>query len=144
MNHIELFAGCGGLSLGLETAGFSLFTANEISPMASESFAFNHLNVDLENNKNIDKIFWVSSSYPRSKLTNRLRENPNDAIGLKENQFSDLLEIRPTKKQLQKGQPPGLKSGRLRFQLSFAPSESHTRCARQLTLDWAGDGQEVI
>jgi site-specific DNA-cytosine methylase len=30
---VELFAGCGGMSLGLETAGFQLFFANELSPM---------------------------------------------------------------------------------------------------------------
>ena len=56
MNHIELFAGCGGLSLGLETAGFQLLLANELSPMASETFAYNILNADLENKKNIEKV----------------------------------------------------------------------------------------
>ena len=49
MNHIELFAGCGGLSLGLETVGFKLLLANELSPMAAETFAYNHLGIDLEN-----------------------------------------------------------------------------------------------
>ena len=39
--HIELFAGCGGMSLGLDAAGFDLFMANELSPMAGETFAFN-------------------------------------------------------------------------------------------------------
>ena len=53
MNHIELFAGCGGLSLGLETAGFQLLLANELSPMASETFAYNILDADLENKKKI-------------------------------------------------------------------------------------------
>ena len=101
MNHIELFAGCGGLSLGLETAGFSLFTANELSPMASESFAYNHLNADIESDTNTDKIFWISSSYPRSKFAKRLREDPNLAIGLKEDHFSDILEMKPPNKQLQ-------------------------------------------
>ena len=47
MNHIELFAGCGGLSLGLEKSGFKLLLANELSPMASETFAYNHLGVNL-------------------------------------------------------------------------------------------------
>ena len=46
--HIELFAGCGGMSLGLETAGFELFFANELSPMAGETFAYNILNEDLQ------------------------------------------------------------------------------------------------
>ena len=47
MNHIELFAGCGGLSLGLEQAGFDLTLANELSPMAGETFAYNLLGEDL-------------------------------------------------------------------------------------------------
>ena len=47
MNHIELFAGCGGLSLGLESVGFELTLANELSPMAGETFAFNFLKEDL-------------------------------------------------------------------------------------------------
>ena len=46
MKHIELFAGCGELSLGLESAGFELLLANELSPMATETFAPNRL-VDL-------------------------------------------------------------------------------------------------
>lgn len=39
--YIELFAGCGGMSLGLESAGFQRILANEISPMAAETFAYN-------------------------------------------------------------------------------------------------------
>ena len=46
MNHIELFAGCGGLSLGLESEGFDLLLANELSPMAGETFAYNHLGLN--------------------------------------------------------------------------------------------------
>ena len=48
MRHIELFAGCGGLSLGFESEGFELQLANELSPMAAETFAYNYLNEDLE------------------------------------------------------------------------------------------------
>lgn len=40
-NYVELFSGCGGLSLGLESAGFNRLLANEISPMAAETFAYN-------------------------------------------------------------------------------------------------------
>jgi DNA (cytosine-5)-methyltransferase 1 len=39
--YIELFSGCGGMSLGLESAGFTRLLANEISPMAAETFAYN-------------------------------------------------------------------------------------------------------
>lgn len=78
MNHIELFAGCGGLSLGLHAAGFELLLANELSPMASESFAYNFFNEDFEaladNNQMPVNALWLSSNY--SNLKPRLRENP--------------------------------------------------------------------
>lgn len=90
MNHIELFAGCGGLSLGLETAGFELVMANELSPMASETFAYNILNADLVKQTNIDKVLWLSSSHKRQDFAKRLRENPSAAIGLKKEHYSDL------------------------------------------------------
>ena len=40
---MELFAGCGGLSLGLEAECWNLELANELSPMAAKTFAYNHL-----------------------------------------------------------------------------------------------------
>ena len=39
--YIDLFAGCGGLSLGLEAAGGDLLVAVERSPMAAETFFHN-------------------------------------------------------------------------------------------------------
>jgi len=95
LNHIELFAGCGGLSLGLETAGFELLIANELSPMASETFAYNHLNSDIANEKNLNKIFWISSQFEKDNIKLRLRENPATASGLKPNHHSDLLNLQP-------------------------------------------------
>lgn len=78
MNHIELFAGCGGLSLGLKKAGFDLTFANELSPMAAETFAYNLLNEDLEDCANKDLVpkhtFWLSTQH--QSLAKRLRENP--------------------------------------------------------------------
>lgn len=41
LRYIELFAGCGGMSLGLESAGFHMVLGNEVSPMAAETFAYN-------------------------------------------------------------------------------------------------------
>jgi DNA (cytosine-5)-methyltransferase 1 len=41
--YIDLFAGCGGLSLGLEQAGFDLVLAVEKSPMAAETFYHNFI-----------------------------------------------------------------------------------------------------
>lgn len=78
MNHIELFAGCGGLSLGLESAGFELTLANELSPMAGETFAFNFLKENLaekaQKGQLPEKVFWLSSQF--ETLAPRLRENP--------------------------------------------------------------------
>lgn len=41
LTYIDLFAGCGGMSLGLEQAGFDLVLAVEKSPMAAETFYHN-------------------------------------------------------------------------------------------------------
>ena len=41
--YIDLFAGCGGLSLGLEKAGFKLELAVEKSDMAAETFYHNFI-----------------------------------------------------------------------------------------------------
>ena len=41
--YVDLFAGCGGLSLGLEQAGFKLALAVEKSPMAAETFFHNFI-----------------------------------------------------------------------------------------------------
>lgn len=93
MNHIELFAGCGGLSLGLDTAGFKLLLANELSPMAAETFAFNFLNENFETLANAGlypaNTKWLTSKYP--DLKNRLRENPFNFPQYREaNSYSDL------------------------------------------------------
>lgn len=84
MNHIELFAGCGGLNLGLNAAGFSLLFANELSPMASETFAYNFFDEDLEHiaglahgQRKTLQTKWLSSQYEPSMLQQRLRENPH-------------------------------------------------------------------
>jgi DNA (cytosine-5)-methyltransferase 1 len=80
LNHIELFAGCGGLSLGLEKAGFNLTLANELSPMAAETFAYNFLAKNLAElateGKPQSKALWLSSQYKDTDLSHRLRENP--------------------------------------------------------------------
>jgi len=43
LTYVDLFAGCGGLSLGLEKAGFELALAVEKSPMAAETFFHNFI-----------------------------------------------------------------------------------------------------
>jgi DNA (cytosine-5)-methyltransferase 1 len=80
--HIELFAGCGGMSLGLDAAGFDLFMANELSPMAGETFAFNLFGEDLsqisEQKSKPKNVLWVKSVFDEQNLKDRLRENPFD------------------------------------------------------------------
>ena len=46
---VDLFAGCGGLSLGLENAGFEPVFVNELNPDAMESYLLNrdHLKTNL-------------------------------------------------------------------------------------------------
>lgn len=78
LKHIELFAGCGGMTLGLESAGFELFMANELSPMAGETFAYNILGEDLQNSKIPLKTLWIKSQFERGNKL-RLREDPNNA-----------------------------------------------------------------
>lgn len=58
MTYIDLFAGCGGLSLGMESAGFNLLFAVEKSPMAAETFYHNfikNINNDKEWNEYLRK-----------------------------------------------------------------------------------------
>lgn len=45
--YIDLFAGCGGLSLGIEASGGELILAVEKSSMAAETFAFNLRDAEL-------------------------------------------------------------------------------------------------
>lgn len=71
--HIELFAGCGGMAIGMESAGFELSFANEVSPMASNTFAHNLLGVDLTEQN--EKVKWIHSRYSSEEYEKRLREN---------------------------------------------------------------------
>jgi len=81
VNFIELFAGCGGLSLGLKSVGFDLVMANELSPMAAESYAYNFLDEDIEalarqRAPTALKTLWLGSRYPKDELARRRREDP--------------------------------------------------------------------
>ena len=76
MNHVELFAGCGGMSLGLSAAGFDTLMANELSPMAAETYAYNLLESDLSTGDLFDDVIWLDSIHPRGEQIKRLRENP--------------------------------------------------------------------
>ena len=47
MNIIDLFSGCGGMSLGFEMAGLPTIVANEIDEWAGDTFEKNHPNTKL-------------------------------------------------------------------------------------------------
>lgn len=47
MNVVSLFAGCGGLDLGFEKAGFNIIWANEYDKTIHETYRFNHPNTIL-------------------------------------------------------------------------------------------------
>src|SRR5690606_15385865 len=102
LKHIELFAGCGGMSLGLEKAGFELYFANELSPMAGETFAYNMLGEDLDSLSkegiSSSKVKWIKSQYPTADLARRLRENPFQATN--KGIFSDLKRLEDIKGKL--------------------------------------------
>jgi DNA (cytosine-5)-methyltransferase 1 len=57
--------------------------ANELSPMAAESYAFNFFNEDLsakaqQPNPIRERTLWLGSQYPWHDLKNRLREDPRN------------------------------------------------------------------
>lgn len=47
MNLVDLFAGCGGMSLGFKMAGYASIMASEIDLWAGDTFAHNHASVKL-------------------------------------------------------------------------------------------------
>lgn len=92
MKYVELFAGCGGLSLGLESVGYNLVFANELSPMAGETYAYNLLGEDLTKipkGECSKSVKWISSNFESTCLKERLRENPQTFPQFHENN-SDL------------------------------------------------------
>ena len=92
MRHIELFAGCGGLSLGLESVGFEFVLGNELSPMAAETFAYNFFNENLSDlakaQAKPERVKWINSH--NDDLNARLRENPFEFPTIDESGYSDL------------------------------------------------------
>jgi DNA (cytosine-5)-methyltransferase 1 len=61
MKVIDLFAGCGGLSLGFLKGGFTVEKAVEFDPVIANTYKMNHPNIDLivDDIKNVDisKVF---------------------------------------------------------------------------------------
>lgn len=98
MNHIELFSGCGGLALGLEKSGFNLVMANELSPMAAETFSFNFFKENLSELST--KTLWIKSNYKKEEVKKRLKENPKMISESNGDIFSDIQEAEGVKGKL--------------------------------------------
>lgn len=79
-SFIELFAGCGGLSLGLRAAGFEEIMANELSSMPAETFALNLMGVDIRSPEfaatepSKRRVLWLDSA--TDNVEERLTDNP--------------------------------------------------------------------
>lgn len=88
LKYVDLFAGCGGLSLGLEQAGFELALAVEKSDMAAETFYHNFIEriTDIED--------WKSFSAPSKTV----KEQAEKKLVVKE--LSSVLDCSKTIKEL--------------------------------------------
>lgn len=66
---VDLFSGCGGLSCGLEQAGFNIVVSVEIDPYAAEVYRLNHPNTKVleEDIRNVD-FHAISSSLSLREL----------------------------------------------------------------------------
>lgn len=90
-NAIDLFSGCGGMSLGLEKAGFNVLYATDINADALKTYAHNFpkVLVECEDITKIDpldvkrrlkgkKIHLISAGTPCQGFSTLGRRNPND------------------------------------------------------------------
>jgi DNA (cytosine-5)-methyltransferase 1 len=81
---VDLFAGCGGLSLGLETAGFETVFVNELHPTARSTYLMNRLEsnwLQRSENQSGDILAITQKPDELSSLAARLRSEFGD-IGL--------------------------------------------------------------
>ena len=63
--YVELFAGCGGMSLGIESEGFKRLFANELSPMPASTYAYNL--IYKKNPSTADPEDWYTRLYDPDK-----------------------------------------------------------------------------
>ena len=70
LNVLDLFSGCGGLSLGLQNAGFNIIAACEKDQWAADTYRYNHTGVEVLQ-KDISLIedgFWANKFRGRIDL----------------------------------------------------------------------------
>ena len=84
LTSIDLFAGCGGLSLGLEQAGFETIFVNELNSDAMDSFLINRKEnpyINKEENRAYDLLEITQSPQTLQELRRRLHKEFGD-IGI--------------------------------------------------------------
>lgn len=74
-NIIDLFAGCGGLSLGFEMAGFNIPLAIERDEWAAETYKYNHPNTTVLT-KDITQIYDFESLLPSNLVIDGIIGGP--------------------------------------------------------------------
>jgi DNA (cytosine-5)-methyltransferase 1 len=76
---VDLFAGCGGLSLGLEQAGFKTVFVNELNPDAMNSYLMNRRGTGLDNPRNhAHDVTELTANGQLPALASRLRKEHGD------------------------------------------------------------------
>jgi DNA (cytosine-5)-methyltransferase 1 len=99
VNYIELFAGCGGLSLGLKANGFKLVFANELGEMAARTFSCNL------NNQGLKRLVFLNK--PKSFKNLKLKSVfVGDIEILMEKILSGEIDKKFLKADLISGGPP--------------------------------------
>lgn len=81
---VDLFAGCGGLSLGLERAGFEPIFVNELHPDALATYVGNrtHLDVALPKNQSHDILSLTKNKSELESLAHRLKKRSGGDVTL--------------------------------------------------------------
>lgn len=82
---LDLFAGAGGFSIGMENAGFNVIAAVEFNPKIAETYKFNHKNTTLI----VDDITNVSAS--KEDPINEISSNNIQDIFNKKNINCDII-----------------------------------------------------
>ncbi|NGP75019.1 DNA cytosine methyltransferase [Balneolaceae bacterium YR4-1] len=110
LKHVELFAGCGGLSLGLKAAGFDLMLANEKSRMAAETFSYNLLGQDLNHSDKNSSLLIKGQDDVKGFIRNFKNGSPRLHVGdiLKLVEFCEIYssELKKLNIDLVSGGPP--------------------------------------
>lgn len=88
MNYIDLFSGCGGLSLGLKKSGLNLTLAIEKSDLAARTYCYNFINPKAQND-----IWWNEylQKSPIEQYSNKLIVSSVDTI-LKNNKVISTIQ----------------------------------------------------